>query len=223
MSSKVIISAMLKMVFLVVFNALFFILAGTEHPISVWVAYAMINISYLMLVATPLLVRQSQSAYLFGMTLASISSVYFIVEFILGLIIILIRPSGFKATLVIQILLGGAYAVILLSNMLANEHSADSEARRSEEITAIKEMASRLKQMMDRVEDKEAAKMIERAYDYVHSSPIKSNESARHYEIQAAQYIYDLNAAVAGNDCEQIIALSKNIISSMEERNRRLN
>lgn len=223
MNIKGTMSALLKIVFLIVFNALFFILAGADHPISVWISYAMINISYFMMIATPLLVSRSHSSYLFGLTLASISSVYFTTEFILGIFIILIRPSGFKVPVVIQILLGGIYAVMLLSNMLANEVTAEDENRRREEILAIKEMALGLKQLMDKVEDKEANKMIERAYDYVHASPVKSNERAKQLERQVVQYMYDLKTAATKGDTKQIIALSKSIIEAMEERNRRLN
>ena len=34
------------LVFLVVFNTLFFLLSGTDNPTSVWVSYAYIHVAY---------------------------------------------------------------------------------------------------------------------------------------------------------------------------------
>lgn len=88
---------MLYLIFLIIFNAVFFIAGGSEHPASVWVSYGFIHFSYLMLVVTPFLVRKETSAAVFGFSLYTISSVYFFVELVTGIIFILISSESYKA------------------------------------------------------------------------------------------------------------------------------
>ena len=51
----------LDLIFVIVFNVVFFTLLGGEHPASVWVAYAFIHIAYIMVVVTPFLTRKERS------------------------------------------------------------------------------------------------------------------------------------------------------------------
>ena len=129
---------MLYLIFLIIFNAVFFIAGGSEHPASVWVSYGFIHFSYLMLVVTPFLVRKETSAAVFGFSLYTISSVYFFVELVTGIIFILISSESYKAALLVQLVIAGLYAACLISNMIANEHTADSQEKRQHQIDYIK-------------------------------------------------------------------------------------
>jgi len=121
---------MLDLVFLVVFNVLFFLLGGTEHNVAVWLSYGFIHLAYLFLIATPFLIKKGKSAAVFGFSLYVISSIYFFIEFVVGVLFILIAPDGFKLALSIQIVILGIYAVLLLSHMIANENTAAVEQKR---------------------------------------------------------------------------------------------
>lgn len=120
----------LDLIFVVLFNVVFFALLGGKHPASVWIAYAFIHIAYIMVVVTPFLARKGRDAHLFGTTIASISTVYFIAALIAGIIIILIRPKTVKWTMIVEVVMTGIYGVMLLINMLANEHTADVTEKR---------------------------------------------------------------------------------------------
>ena len=66
MSKKGILWILLDLIFLAVFNAIFFVAIETKQPASVWIAYGFIHFAYLMVIATPLLIRKSSSASVFG-------------------------------------------------------------------------------------------------------------------------------------------------------------
>lgn len=213
---------MLDLVFLAVFNTVFFVVGGTEHPTSVWISYGFIHFSYLMILATPFLIRRSSSAAVFGFSLYSVSAVYFFVEFIVGLIFILVGSDSYKASLVVQVIIAGVYAVLLISNLIANEHTADSIERHEDEVAYIKDAASRIKLLMGKASDKKANKEIEKAYDLLHSSPSRSVATVKLLEEEIKNKVANLEDAVAANEIAAIITIAGEIVAKTEERNRKL-
>lgn len=219
---KTILWALLDLVFIAVFNTVFFMLGGTEHPASVWISYGFIHFAYLMILATPFLIRKGSSAAIFGFSIYSISSVYFFVEFIAGLIFIFMRSDSLKASLVTQVIIAGIYAIFLLSNLIANEHTADAVDKKEVEVAYIKNAASRVKALVGKMSEKKADKAIEKAYDLLHSSPTKSSPTVHSIETQVINKVSQLEEAVSSSNAASVITLSGEIISLMEERNRKL-
>lgn len=217
---KSILRILLGLVFLAVFNAVFFMAGGAEHSASVWISYGLIHFSYLMVLITPLLVRKSSSAAVFGISLYAVSSVYFFTEFAAGLVFILVAGESYTAALVTQIIIAGIYAVALLSNLSANEKTADSVERRENEVAYIKAAASRIKYLAGKASDKNANRQIERIYDLLNSSQTHSDAAVKVLEQQIADKISKLENAVAADETETIIAVSHDIAAITEERNR---
>ena len=79
----------LDLVFLIVFNVVFFVAGGTKHEASVWISYGFIHFAYIMMLITPFLVKKSTNTAVLGFPLYSISSAYFLVAFIVGLIFLM--------------------------------------------------------------------------------------------------------------------------------------
>ena len=219
MKKKNILWILLDIVFLAVFNTVFFVVGGTDHPASVWISYGFIHFSYLMILVTPFLIRKSSSQAVFGFSLYSVSAVYFFVEFIVGLVFIFIGSESYKASLVVQVIISGIYAVMLISNLIANEYTADSVEQHEDEVAYIKNAASRVKMLMGKASDKKANKEIERAYDLLHSSPSKSNNAVAPLESAILRAIYELESAVSSKDEDAIFSKSREIISLAETRN----
>ena len=113
------------MVFLAVLNIVFFLIGGTVHTVSVWISYGFIHFAYLMVIVTPLLIRKSSRAAVFGFSICSISSAYFLLEFVIGLVFIFKQTETLKVPIATQVVIAGIYAVILLSNLLVNEHAPE--------------------------------------------------------------------------------------------------
>lgn len=209
----------LGLVFLAVFNALFFTVGMAGRNASVWISYGFINFAYLMLLLTPLLIRSGKSSAVFGFSLYSVSAAYFFVEFAAGITFISVAPANHAAALLVQACLAGLYAVLLLSHMVANERTAEAEEERQPQIDYVKSAAAKLKALSDGVSDKEAKKAVERAYDAIYSSPVKSHPNAAAAENNILKSIDALAGAVKAGNKEYIISLANTLSASINERN----
>jgi len=212
----------LDLIFLIIFNVVFFVLGGVEHSASVWISYVFIHFAYLMLIITPILTRKGKSSAVFGFSLYSISSVYFFVELITGVIFILISPDSYKSALLVQLIIAGFYGIILISNMIANERTADDEEKRKYEISYVKDASAKLKGMLDVVADKEAKRKVEKLYDAVYSSPVKSHPNLAQMENRILQSINELDEAIYEGNKDNIMSLANSLLSAVNERNMRL-
>lgn len=222
MNKKSILYILLDLVFLIVFNTIFFVLGGTEHSVSVWISYGFIHFAYLMLLVTPFLIRKSTNTIVLGFPLYSISSTYFFVAFIAGLIFIFTHPESYKAALIVQVIIAGIYAVMLISHMIANESTADSIEKHEMELRYVRDASAKLKGIMDSISDKQLRKKVEKLYDLLHSSPAKSNNSVRDYELTVLGLIDALEGNIDRNDIAAAEATISNIERNASERNRRL-
>lgn len=218
---KVLLGILLDLVFLIVFNTVFFTLAGTNHSTGAWISYGFIHFSYLMVLLTPYLTRKGSASSLFGMTICGISSVYFFIEFIVGLVFIFLNPESIKAPLSAQIIIAGLYLVVLIINLIANEITADNLQQQTDEVAFIKSASSRVKALMDKSDDKKANKAVEQVYDLIHSSSSKSSISAQSVENDVMSKIVELENAVSSKNQNLIIKVSGEVISLMEDRNRK--
>lgn len=222
MNKKSVLWILLDLIFLAVFNTVFFVAGGTDHTASVWISYGFIHFAYLMVLVTPFLIRKSSSAAVFGFSLYSISSTYFLLEFVVGLIFIFMKSESYKASLIVQVIVAGIYAVLLLSHLIANEHTADSVERHEEEVAYIKTASSRVKVLIGKANDKKANKEIEKAYDTLHSSPSKTVATVRSIESNVMNKVAELEGAVSDQDTATIITTAGEIVALMEERNRKI-
>lgn len=222
MNKKTVLWIILDLIFLAIFNTVFFVMTGFQHPASVWISYGFIHFAYLMVIVTPFLIRKSSSASVFGFSLYSISSTYFLIEFVTGIVFIILKSDSLKVALVVQIVIAGIYGILLISHLIANESTADSVERHEDEVAYIKTAASRVKALVGKATDRKANKEIERAYDLLHSSPTKSTSAVRYLESSVISQISDLEDAVQSGETDLIIATADEIISTMEERNRKL-
>lgn len=217
---KTILHILLDLVFLAVFNVLFFVVGGTEHIASIWISYGFMHFAYIMVLATVLLIRKSKSKAVFGFSLYSISLVYFLLEFIIGLFFIFKINEFYKVALAVQVILTGLYAVILLANLIANDHTADSIEKQSAEAHYIKEAASKIKLLVGKSSDKDTNKKLEKAYDLMHSSPAQSISSVKELETKILDTVAEIEATVKGDDFDIVSEKIEALTNLIEERNR---
>jgi len=203
---------------LVVFNTSFFVLGGTEHKASVWISYGFIHFAYVMVLLMPKLVPSSKSKALFEASSYSISLAYFFVELVVGSLFIVIAPEGYTTAFLVQFCLAGVYGAVLTIYMLANEWTAKAEKANA----FIKDASVKLKGLLAGINDPEARKKVERAYDTLYSSPVKSHPDLRDAESGILQSIRDLETAVTAGHTDDIIALAGSLESAIADRNRRL-
>lgn len=216
---KTILYILLELIFLILFNTVFFLVGGFSHPVSVWISYGFIHFAYIMVLATPFLVRKGSSSSVFGRSLQSISCVYFFAEFIAGVLFILIGADHFKMALLTQLIIAGIYGILLLGNLIANEHTAEQVERRERETAYLKEASSRVKFLLGKLPDKKADKEIEKLYDLLHSSPSRSTKAVESLEADIMSRLVDLEKAVQKGDPSGAVDLANTIYSLTERRN----
>ena len=72
------------------------------------------------------------------------------------------------------------------------------------------------------ISDKQLRKKVEKLYDLLHSSPAKSNNSVRDYELTVLELIDALEGNIDRNDISEAETTISKIERSASERNRRL-
>ncbi|MCL2844089.1 MAG: hypothetical protein FWE23_01350 [Chitinivibrionia bacterium] len=215
-----VLATILKLVFLVIFNLLFFVLGGFEHNTSVWMSYGFIHFAYLTLLITPCLTRSGKSKAVFGLSLYAVSVAYFVIQFIVGMVFIYLAPKEYNLALLVQLCTAGVFFIAFISNMIANEHSANAEKKRAPQIAYIKNASAKLKTLLETISDKEAKKRVEKVYDALYSSPVKSYPDLLEKEELIFASVNDLERAVkAAENTECIISLTNSLLSAISERN----
>lgn len=222
MNKKIMLWMILDLIFIIAFNMVFFIATGTQHRVSVWISYIFIHFSYIMLLITPFMIRKSNNTTVLGLPLYFCSSAYFLVTFAVGIIFILVNPESYKANLIIQVIILSIYMVMLISNMIANESTADSIEKHNIELNYIRYSSSKLNGIINLISDKQLKKKVERLYDILHSSPSKSNSSVHDYELIVLKLIDELDYNINRNDIRQAEKTISDIERNANERNRKL-
>jgi len=209
----------LKAIFPIIFNVLFFVVGGFEHNASVWISYGFIHFAYIMLLLTPKFIHSGKSSAIFGFSLFSISSFYFVLEFIVGMVFIVVAPESFKLAFLIQFIIAGLCVAMFVSHMIANEHTAKAQAKRQVEINYLKGATVRVKMLLVLISDKDAKKSVERVYDVLDSSPVKSYPDLAEKEQRILKTIDELESAVQQKNNEAVISTAKSLLFKVNERN----
>jgi hypothetical protein len=212
----------LDIILLILFTAFFFILGGTVHPIAIWISYGFIHFAYSMLLLTPFLIRQGKRSSVFGFSLYSISGLYFLVELIIGSVFIIQSHLDPKITLLVQLCLAGIYGIILISNLVANENTANAEEARQDQIDFIKDCSANIKLLLNETTDISTRKKIEKLYDTLNASPVKSHKEVDQIEARILIVINELSDAVHSINIDSPSKLAEDIISLINERNMKL-
>lgn len=222
MKKSKILGGLIHLIVIALFNALYFGIGGSEHPASAWIAYGFIHFSYLMMILTPYITQRGKDRATYAASMYSITSVYFLVELIFGGIIIIVAPEGHKFSLFSQLIMCAVYLIILFGNMMADEHTAKAVEKHEAELIYVKESCAMLKEILSDINDKQLYRRVEKAFDLIQSSPVKSAASVHGIESQVINEIDNLGFAVRNGDVAAISAATDKIIRLANERNRLL-
>ena len=213
---------LLDSIFLIVFNLYFFLLKGIEQPASVWISYASIHLAYFMLLITPSFVRKGSVSADYGRPLFVITTSYFFLALIVGVVFIAFSPESITVALLVQVTIAAIFAILLLTNLIANEHTADNVEKREAELKYVKEASSQLHSLINQLSDKKLQKLVEKAYDLIHSSQVKSSIKVQTIEQDVFNEISVLTDLVKNKKFESIEDEVNKICNLAEERNRQL-
>lgn len=222
MKKSKILGGLIHLIVLALFNALYFGIGGTEHPASAWISYGFIHFSYLMIILTPFITQKGKDRATYASSMYTITSAYFFIELVLGGIIIIVAPEGHKFSLFSQLIVCAIYLIILFGNMMADEHTAKAVEKHEAELLYVKESCAMLKSILNDISDKQLYRQVEKAYDLIQSSQVKSDASVHSIESQVISEIDYLGSAVHYGDSTGISVAVDKIVRLANERNRRL-
>lgn len=222
MKKSKVLGSLIHLIVLALFNALYFGIGGFDHPASAWISYGFIHFSYVMVIITPYITQKGKDRATYAASMYTITSAYFAIELIVGAIIIIVAPEGHKFSLFSQLIMAAIYLIILFGNMIADEHTAKSVEKHEAELIYVKESCSMLKAIMSDISDKQLHRKLEKAYDLIQSSPVKSATNVLSIESQVISEIDNLGLAVRNGDATAISASADKIVRLANERNRLL-
>ena len=187
----------IAVLFVILFNVLFFVLGGGRRPASVWISYGMIHLAWLCFAASPILSGKNEHA-VSGLSIYAVSGVYFLAELVAGLIFILAAPEHAKAALLVQLALFIIYLTVLLTVLLANDHTAEQTRQRSDAAADIRSLNRRARDLADRLEDETANREIRRVCDQLSALPLSRVDQA--WSPEALSVLSALEEAVKNQD-----------------------
>ncbi|MDL2307558.1 toll/interleukin-1 receptor domain-containing protein [Desulfovibrio sp. OttesenSCG-928-C06] len=210
----------LDSVFLITFNILFFLFQGTENTPSVWISYGFIHFAYFMVLLTPYIAAGGRGSSALSFPLYAVSTVYFLAQLALGIVLIHLNPANHIHTLAPQLVLLAIFAVFLFSTLLANKSSSGNMAE-SAGHSFIKQLKTDLEIAMKDVADTQKRKLMETVYDDIKASPGKSHASLEPLEKDIA-YLAQKLSAMSAAGLEEFREVARDMQNLLEERNKKL-
>ena len=218
MKSKVF-KVIISLLFLVIFNVLFFVLGGTRQSDSNWLCYGFITLSYLLMLATLLFFKAKKGEAVLEYTLWMNASVYFFVELIVGVFFIVGDCESVTWPLIIQSLLLVIFLIVQLSSAVANQATSASVAKQRAESIAIQELASKIRSRMRDIDDEALRKQVTRCYEDINSSSVESFPEAQEAELALRNAVDMLCVAIEDQDIDQIAKKAKRVSNALADRN----
>lgn len=187
------------------------------------VAMVFMNLSFAVLIISPLLVPKTESRYIFSVSMSMISTALVVVETILGILFIILNWNN---VLVVSIIMA-LFFVILVALMIL-EFSVDRESAGYEDVTRdyrrkyITDTEMMMEAAMYSAADKgmtETAKVIEHAYDAIRNMPWKDKAETIDLDKQIHDMACNIVALIAKEDSDGAIGACKELESLIVQRN----
>lgn len=202
----------------IIFNIVFFVIWGFNNPASVWVSYGLIHFAYAMLVFSPMFNKASAKNVFFSFTNNSISLIYCILEFVAGLIFIILRLKTVKISLCVQLPLLAVYTVLIICTVFFNDKTEKNTVSRQIEIDFIKTCTLKLDLVLAGQHSENVRKELFKAKELITTSPCKSYEQIKPIEEEILSLL-DKISAEADEGSETIETLVSLLINYINKRN----
>ena len=214
-----ILKAIVGLIFLVLFNVLFFALGGTERTTTEWICYGFIHVAYLCLLSTPLLCNAGKGETVLLASLYLRALFFFFTELVIGIVFLWANPVSYKWPTIIQAVLLAVFLVLQLMSVLANNATKASLNKQKQERIYIRSLAENVKDAMRQVSDPTLRKQMAACYESLNSTSLESFPEAVAAEIELKDAVDALCSAVDANDMSQLSLLIQNVQVALRHRN----
>lgn len=214
-----ILKVIVGLIFLVLFNVLFFVLGGTERTTTEWVCYGFIHVAYLCLLSTPLLCNAGKGETVLSASLYLRATFFFIAELAIGIGFLWYNPESFVWPAIVQSVLLAAFLVMQLMSVMANDDTKASLAKQRQERVYVRALAENVRDAMHQVTDPALRKQMASCYESLSSASIESFPEAAAAEQELENAVDTLCAAVGINDPQQLSQLIQDVQTALRRRN----
>ena len=209
------------LIFPIVFAVSFFF-AISNFTATRWVCFAGIMLSYAFLVMTFCSFPKAKGGVVYGYPKTTVGLSFFIVEFLVGLLFILINNDSYVFPMVVQAIIVGLYLSTYIILMVTEDHSIESDRIDAKNIFFVKNASYSLEETMRKMSDREQIKMVESLYDAVRNSQVKTIAAVYEEECRLMDIVNELCAVALTGDKEKITQLVAQGISILNSRNNKI-
>jgi len=213
-------SVIIKLVFIIAFNIVFFELKGFDNTPAVWVAYAFVHISYLALLLTPFCVPKGKDADTVTYPLYFVSWFYFILTLIACGVFMYFDETPTNYSVITNVLLTALFLILFLSQVILGQRTQNGEGERAKKVAFIDNCCRSLELLKNDLDPSDDLYLkVADAYDLVHSSPIRSNDSVVDLENEAASILRNMRSLDLPQAKDRLSTLLDKLIKVFKERN----
>ncbi len=209
----------IALIFLAIFNLVFFLLDGPANPVN-WVSYGFITFAYLMLLATPLFGGNAKGLTVLQATLWMNATGYFFLELAVGIVFFVLGPQDMTWPLIVQAVILAIFIIMQLMSALANKSTDQSIRKQRAESQHIRQMSDKLRSRLAMVDDAELKKELTVFYQSLSSTSLETFDEAQDAELQLRNSIEMLCMNIEdGADAEQTRKSLRRAKTALQDRN----
>lgn len=213
----------IALVFVIILDGLFFLFKDISNcPDSVLSALIGLNIAYLSLFLVPICALKQKGTKVLSDTLYLIGTIYFILEFIVGITFLFWEQETMLLPVTIQSVLFGIYIIVLFSSVLANDATQQSIIRQNAESDNIKVMAEQAGIILQLVNDNKVKKVLTSIYDELKASPIRSNTNVADIEEEISASIVLMHNYAREDNISELLRIASQTRLLIAQRNCKL-
>lgn len=202
-------------VFILLFNALFFLLVSFPQPASVWIAYGFIHLSYAAMLLSPLMRGRARKSRAFAFSTFGASALYFLAVLGSGVLTIILAPESFQWALAAQLVLLGGYLLLLLPSLIANEYAAKPLPKHYRNLPFVQTARKQL-------DPHRSNAYVQALIELLKQSSTKSHPDLASDEQRILAMVDQLVQAAETGATGTVSALAGDITQALEQRNAQL-
>lgn len=215
---NVIIKIIIGSVFIALFNLIFF-MSGIELSDANWCTYAFVMLSYLCLLCTSFLTRNTQSGVLAGSLWLRAGS-YFITELIVAAICLAASPDRITWPLISQSVIFAIFLVLQLMSVLANDSTEESLEQQKNLSLSKQSLVAQLRLSLHSTDNPQVKQILNRCIDAVSYSPLNTHTATHEATLKINETVNDIcTMTEQETDINQLKQKERQLLMTIQNRN----
>lgn len=213
------ISFLIKLILLAIFNVSFFTITKAECTFSMWISYGFIHFAFLMFFLSPFFTRKSKNTRHVAIeSIALVTAIYFVATLIVGLFFLL-NPMLVLFQYSVEAFITGIYLIILLITIVINNRIADNDNAADAEKQLLNNIYVKAEFLKSKSSDSQIIAELSALQEDSRYSPTKSSPAVKEYEIQILSNLDEITRNIEKVDFEDLLSKIKNSRNLLKQRN----